>query len=254
MAAFRRLGMFDEKKSDEQAKLKPNQEAISVMMSELSKEIGFGNKTKISEAKLNSFDEKSENFSTSSPFWNSSEAKDPQRSENSCDILRPNFFENHTWNWAAFFFGPFWGVAKCGIIFIPDFLLFVSLLLAACVAIYDGISFFRYFSVNASLFIYMALHGYFGNYVYQFIVKREIEEGAHVVARYFSLLPEMNKNKRDEYAEKIRKRMRKKYPQYLIVNEENVRDYLKRRPYSGADIIKFGLWILIYIFVKFLLK
>lgn len=102
-------------------------------------------------------------------------------------------------------------------------------------------------------FIYAVLHGYFGNYVYQLIVKREVEEGIHVVERYFSLLPHMDREKRDVYSEKIGKRVRKKYPQKLIVNEKNVLDYLKICPHSDVDTVVqwVGVTLIFFIYLFF---
>ena len=245
MEVFKRLGMFDN--SAEQSENKSHQEALTIMVSGFINELSSKYKKQLSDTEIKTFDEKSEDFSTTSPFWNSDMTENPHHSEKISDTLRPRPFGNHIWNWAAFFFGPFWGIAKYGQNFLPDFLLFFAL--AACAGI-SGISIFKSFPVNALLFIYMILHGYFGNYVYKCIAKREVEEGAHVIARYFSFLPEMDANKLVEYTEKIGKRVRKKYPQSLIINEENVHDYLERRPYSGAEVIQSILGILFLIFLK----
>ena len=259
MEAFRRLGMFDEKNSEKQ----PDSELYQDTFEELYYEAiaalkaGFKHNDRSSDTKLNSFDEKSENFSTTSPFWNSDELKSQRHSENIRDILRPRSLGNHMWNWAAFFFGPFWGIARCGIIFVFDLLLLFPVFsipaYIAIVAKAEDISFVARFFMILSYLIYMALHGYFGNYVYKLTVKREVSEGTHLVARYFSLLPHMDAQKRDEYDMKIRKRVRKKYPQKLIVNEENVRDYLKNCLHS--DVVSFfqevGVVLIFFIWLFF---
>ena len=247
MEAFRRLGMFEKKNSEGEADSELYQDAFSELCYEAiaALKAGFKHNGRAANAELNSFGEKSENFSTSSPFWNSDEIESLHPSENIRDTLRPRSLGNHIWNWSAFFLGPFWGIARGGIIFVFDLLLlFPIFFIPAYVAItakVGDISFVTRLFMILWFFIYAVLHGYFGNYVYQLIVKREVEEGIHVVERYFSFLPNMDAHKRDVYSEKIKKRVRKKYPQKLIVNEENVRDYLKVCPRSDVDT--FVQWV-----------
>lgn len=75
MKAFRRLGMFDEENSEGETDSELHQDVFSELCDEAiaALKAGFKHNGRAANAELNSFGEKSENFSTSSPFWNSDE-------------------------------------------------------------------------------------------------------------------------------------------------------------------------------------